>query len=85
MWNLFLDQGLNACPLHWQRDSSPLDHQGSPYKWLWMMMFLLTGCEYYDEQEKGYFVFMDSLEKPTSEQRLCSVVEYEVKRGKKEH
>lgn len=21
MWNLFLEKGLNACPLHWQRDS----------------------------------------------------------------
>ena len=26
---IFLDQGLNPCPLHWQTDSSPLDHQGS--------------------------------------------------------
>ena len=24
------DQGRNACPLHWQVDSLPLDHQGSP-------------------------------------------------------
>ena len=23
------DQGLNLCPLHWQADSQPLDHQGS--------------------------------------------------------
>ena len=23
----FLDQGLNPCPLHWQVDSVPLDHQ----------------------------------------------------------
>ena len=22
-------QGLNPCPLHWQADSEPLDHQGS--------------------------------------------------------
>ena len=27
---IFLDQGLNPCPLHWQVDSHPLDHQGSP-------------------------------------------------------
>ena len=26
----FLNQGWNLCPLHWQVDSSPLDHQGSP-------------------------------------------------------
>ena len=24
------DQGLNPCPLHWQADSQPLCHQGSP-------------------------------------------------------
>ena len=24
------DQGLNPCPLHWQADSQPLHHQGSP-------------------------------------------------------
>jgi len=26
----FLDQGLNLCLLHWQVDSLPLSHQGSP-------------------------------------------------------
>ena len=25
-----LDQESNPCPLHWQADSYPLDHQGSP-------------------------------------------------------
>ena len=27
---IFPDQGSNPCPLHWQVNSSPLDHQGSP-------------------------------------------------------
>ena len=27
---IFPDQGLNPCPLHWQADSRPLRHQGSP-------------------------------------------------------
>ena len=27
---LFPDQGSNPCPLHWQADSQPLRHQGSP-------------------------------------------------------
>ena len=27
---VFPDQGLNPCPLHWQADSQPLRHQGSP-------------------------------------------------------
>ena len=28
---IFPDQGSNLCPLHWQADSQPLSHQGSPY------------------------------------------------------
>ena len=27
---IFVPGGLNPCPLHWQADSLPLDHQGSP-------------------------------------------------------
>ena len=27
---IFLTQGLNLCFLHWQVDSLPLSHQGSP-------------------------------------------------------
>ena len=27
---IFPDQGLNPCPVHWQTDSQPLRHQGSP-------------------------------------------------------
>ena len=30
---IFPDQGSNPCPLHWQADSQPLRHQGSPH-WL---------------------------------------------------
>ena len=29
---IFPDQGSNPCPLHWQSDSQPLRHQGSPGK-----------------------------------------------------
>ena len=29
---IFLDQALNPCLLHWQVDSLPLSHQGSPLK-----------------------------------------------------
>ena len=30
------DQGSNPCPLHWQADSQPLRHQGSPHlTFLW--------------------------------------------------
>ena len=34
---IFPDQGSNPCPLHWQADSQPLRHQGSP-----CMLFLIT-------------------------------------------
>ena len=27
---IFPDQGSNPCPLHWQADSQPLHHEGSP-------------------------------------------------------
>ena len=30
---IFPDQGSNPCPLHWQEDSQPLRHQGSPRGW----------------------------------------------------
>ena len=28
---ILLDRGTNPCPLHWQADSQPLCHQGSPF------------------------------------------------------
>ena len=34
------DQGSNPCPLHWQADSQPLCHQGSP---LYIYLLLLLG------------------------------------------
>ena len=34
---IFPDQGSNPCPLHWQADSQPLHHQGSP-----MYSFLIS-------------------------------------------
>ena len=34
------DQGSNPCPLHWQADSQPLCHQGSPLH-LFLLLFLL--------------------------------------------
>ena len=32
------DQGPNPCPLHWQADSQPLCHQGSPPSWFLMLV-----------------------------------------------
>ena len=34
---IFPDQGSNPCPLHWQADSQPLHHQGSP-------CYILNNC-----------------------------------------
>ena len=34
---IFPDQGPNPCPLHWQADSQPLRHQGSP-----LLVFLIS-------------------------------------------
>ena len=33
------DQGSNPCPLHWQADSQPLRHQGSPVTFLFIPDF----------------------------------------------
>ena len=37
---IFPDQGSNPCPLHWQADSQPLRHQGSPRLHFWR-----EGCQ----------------------------------------
>ena len=42
---IFLDQGSNPCPLHWQADSQPLRHQGSPRVFLISVIVLfITVC-----------------------------------------
>ena len=39
-----LDQGSNPCLLHWQADSLPLSHQGSP-RMLYLLMDIFY-CQY---------------------------------------
>ena len=39
---IFPDQGSNLCPLHWQADSQPLRHQGSPKTILYILSILYT-------------------------------------------
>ena len=39
---IFSDQGSNPCPLHWQADSQPLRHQGSPVIQLFKYNYLKT-------------------------------------------
>ena len=36
------DQGSNLCPLHWQADSQPLRHQGSPLLFLIIFFILIN-------------------------------------------
>ena len=35
------DQGSNPCPLHWQADSQPLHHQGSPQLNIFILMIII--------------------------------------------
>ena len=46
------DQGSNPCPLHWQADSQPLHHQGSPRpaKFLRKVVFLCNLRVHVDSQ-----------------------------------
>ena len=39
---IFPDQESNPCPLHWQADSQPLRHQGSPSSFLYLPWWLLS-------------------------------------------
>ena len=45
---IFLGQGLNSCPLHWQADAQPLDHQGSAHFLIldWMTTNILVSSCY---------------------------------------
>ena len=44
---IFPDQGSSPCPLHWQADSQPLRHQGSPllYFYLLKISMHLVNCK----------------------------------------
>ena len=42
---IFPDHGSNPCPLHWQADSQPLRHQGSP-SFCFLIEAILTGVRY---------------------------------------
>ena len=42
---IFPDQGSNPCPLHWQADSQPLSHQGSPTHKFYLLCFSPAGYQ----------------------------------------
>ena len=48
---IFPDQGTNPCPLHWQADSQPLHHQGSPCSTFFSSNY----------REERHFFYPDSL------------------------
>ena len=45
-YGIFPDQGSNPCPLHWQADSQPLHHQGSPISLFYFLFFITSLLEY---------------------------------------
>ena len=49
---IFPDQGSNPCPLHWQADSQPLRHQGSPSRWI------LNHCATREVQIRFFFLII---------------------------
>ena len=52
---IFPDQGSNLCPLHWQADSQPLRHQGSPLSWFLTYVFKFKKI-FYIKIDKIYFL-----------------------------
>ena len=59
---IFPDQGSNPCPLHWQADSQPLHHQGSPVGIFWFPL------------SENYKILMKEIKDDTNRWRdiLCS-------------
>ena len=53
---IFPDQGSNPCPLHWQADSQPLRHQGSPiYYWIytvWQALSKMLGLKWWAKKRR---------------------------------
>ena len=49
---IFLGEGSNLCLLHWQTDSLPLSHQGSP---IFYGQLLLLECNLHEH--RGFWLF----------------------------
>ena len=59
---IFPDQGSNPCPLHWQADSQPLRHQGSP-----VSLFFENNLDVlFVGNKKGIYYQRDSYHPPKS-------------------
>ena len=66
---IFPDRGTNPCPLHWQADSQPLHHQGSPTHYL-LKIFL-------------HYEFSDELQGLNFNYRLCQIHHIYIELAKK--
>ena len=53
---IFPDQGSNPCPLHWQADSQPLRHQGSPYSCILILQLCVHSEDLSDNSDKRIFL-----------------------------
>ena len=62
---IFPDQGSNPCHLHWQADSQPLRHQGSPLE---LLLLHLVGfgslCFHFHFSPDFFFNFFDFFSDP---------------------
>ena len=72
------NQGSNPCPLHWQADSQPLRHQGSPARMLFLLLPYVTNfCSFFISQFKSHFMrenFLYSQTRLASSSFLSSIV-----------
>ena len=57
---IFPDQGLNLCPLHWQADSQPLRHQGSP-NCFFFIVFQTLCIKSREDRRALFFVYFKKL------------------------
>ena len=67
---IFMDQGLNPGPLHWQADSYPLYHQGSPkqakFKYINIQAYPFYCASLYGTLQLLHFLQIEGL------RQLCS-------------
>ena len=67
------DQGSNPCPLHWQADSQPLRHQGSP------QLIFLTGTALTCYPPMGICRFLTNPNYYCRRVNHCRILNYEEK------
>ena len=61
---IFPTQGLNSHLLHWQADSLPLSHQGSPVSYLWPTIICLSRFHPSRPHGPNHFLSPDQMSPP---------------------